>query len=114
MVCAGGLPFADLGVELTPGFRALQVWMSLKAHGVAAPGRVVEQNVRQARYLLARVEAHSDLELLAPVAMNVVCFRVRPREVAAEALDVLNQEVLLQVQESGVAVPAPPAPEPRA
>ena len=50
-VLAGGLPFADRGVELTRGFKALKVWMSLKAFGVAALGRMVEQNVRQIRYL---------------------------------------------------------------
>jgi aromatic-L-amino-acid/L-tryptophan decarboxylase len=33
-VIAGGLPFAERGLELTRNFKALKVWMSLKAHGV--------------------------------------------------------------------------------
>jgi len=47
-VIGGGLPFADRGIELTRRFRALKVWMSLKAHGVATYARLIEQNVAQA------------------------------------------------------------------
>jgi glutamate/tyrosine decarboxylase-like PLP-dependent enzyme len=103
-VIGAGLPFADRGVELTRGFRALKVWMSLKAHGVKAFTRLIEQNVAQAQYLAGLIEAQPELELLAPVALNVVCFRYRPRDCPPERLNALNQEVLLRVQESGVAV----------
>jgi len=54
--------------------------MTLKAHGVDALGRMVAQNVRQAQDLAQRIEAHPDLELLAPVGLNVVCFRLRRPE----------------------------------
>jgi aromatic-L-amino-acid decarboxylase len=105
-VIGGGLPFADRGIELTRSFRALKVWMSLKAHGVAAYGRLLEQNVGQARYLAELIASSAELDLLAPVALNVVCFRLRPRGCAETALNALNKEVLLRVQESGVAVPS--------
>ena len=36
-IVAGGLPFAELGMQLSRGFRALKVWMSLKSHG-STPG----------------------------------------------------------------------------
>ena len=105
-VIGGGLPFAERGIELTRSFRALKVWMSLKAHGVAAYARLIEQNVAQASYLAELIGASAELELLAPVALNVVCFRLRPRGVAEAELNALNKEVLLRVQESGVAVPS--------
>jgi glutamate/tyrosine decarboxylase-like PLP-dependent enzyme len=105
-VIGGGLPFAERGIELTRSFRALKVWMSLKAHGVAAYARLIEQNVAQASYLAELIGASPELELLAPVALNVVCFRLRPRGVAEAELNALNKEVLLRVQESGVAVPS--------
>jgi glutamate/tyrosine decarboxylase-like PLP-dependent enzyme len=105
-VIGGGLPFADRGIELTRSFRALKVWMSLKAHGVAAYGRLIEQNVSQAQYLAELIGRERDLQLLAPVALNVVCFRLRPQGCAEVALNGLNKEVLLRVQESGVAVPS--------
>jgi len=105
-IVAGGLPFAELGVQLSRGFRALKVWMSLKTHGARALGRLVEQNVRQARHLRGLVEAHPRLELLAPVPLNVVCFRFAASGLDPAALDVVNQEILIRLQERGIAVPS--------
>ncbi|HEX7020202.1 MAG TPA: pyridoxal-dependent decarboxylase [Gemmatimonadaceae bacterium] len=105
-VIAGGLPFADRGLDLTRGFKALKVWMSLKADGVDKLARIIEKNVDQARHLARRVEDHPDLELLAPVALNVVCFRYAPKGVAEVHRNPLNQELLLRLQERGIAVPS--------
>jgi glutamate/tyrosine decarboxylase-like PLP-dependent enzyme len=105
-VIAGGLPFADRGVDLTRGFKALKVWLSFKAHGVTAFGRLIEQNVEQASYLAQLIESHPELELLAPVPLNVVCFRYTPQGDWKHSLDALNEEILLRVQERGLAVPS--------
>jgi glutamate/tyrosine decarboxylase-like PLP-dependent enzyme len=105
-IVAGGFPFADLGVQLSRGFRALKVWMSLKAQGADAWGRLVEQNVAQARHLRDRVLAEPRLELLAPAPLNVVCFRYLAPALDPAALDAVNEEILLRVQERGIAVPS--------
>lgn len=101
---AGGMPFSDRGIELTRSFKALKVWMSLKAHGADAIGRIVEQNVAQAREFGRRVAALPDMIVAAPVSLNVVCFRFAPATLDGEAQDALNKEILLRVQESGLAV----------
>ncbi len=105
-VIAGGLPFAERGLELTRSFRALKVWMSFKTHGIDAFARLIEQNVKQARYCAALIEAHPDLELVAPVPLNIVCFRFAPHNANREALNQVNEEILLRIQESGLAVPS--------
>ncbi len=108
-VIAGGLPFAERGLDLTRGFRALKVWLSFKAHGIDALVRCIEQNVAQTRYLVARIAAHPELELLAPAPLNVACFRYVPsgRATWSDAeLDAVNEEILLRLQERGVAVPS--------
>jgi glutamate/tyrosine decarboxylase-like PLP-dependent enzyme len=105
-VIAGGLPFADRGIELSRGFKALKVWMSLKTHGVRAIGRVIGQNIAQVQALALQIEQHPELELLAPVVLNVACFRYAPPGLAPERLNPLNQELLLRIQEAGVAVPS--------
>ena len=105
-VVAGGFPFADLGVQLSRGFRALKVWMSLKTHGADAWGRLVEQNVAQARHLRERIGSEPRLELLAPVPLNIVCFRFLAPGLDGSALDSVNQEILIRVQERGIAVPS--------
>jgi glutamate/tyrosine decarboxylase-like PLP-dependent enzyme len=105
-IAAGGFPFAERGVQLSRGFRALKVWMSFKTHGTDAFARLIHQNVRQAHYLAGLVTKHPLLELLAPAPLNVVCFRVKlPGKTDAE-LNALNQEILLRLQESGIAVPS--------
>ncbi|MEK6303379.1 MAG: pyridoxal-dependent decarboxylase [Acidobacteriota bacterium] len=105
-VIAGGLPFAERGLELTRGFKALKVWMSLKAHGVQAFARLIEQNVNQAQYLAELVAADPNLELLAPAPLNIVCFRYARNDLSEAKLNAINQEILLRIQESGLAVPS--------
>jgi len=105
-IAAGQHPFPQRGVQLSRGFRALKVWMSLKAHGVDAFARLIEQNVRQAAHLVGLIRAHPRLELLAPAPLNVVCFRYTAPGADDAELNRLNQEILLRVQESGLAVPS--------
>jgi aromatic-L-amino-acid/L-tryptophan decarboxylase len=105
-LAAGELWFSEYGIQLTRGFRALKVWMSLKEHGLDRYARLVRQNIGQARYLAQLVREAPDLELLAPVPLNIVCFRyVAPGRDEA-ALDALNQELLIRLHEQGIAVPS--------
>jgi aromatic-L-amino-acid decarboxylase len=105
-VIAGGLPFADRGVDLSRGFKALKAWMCMKAYGVDAFARIIEQNVEQTRYLVSKIEGEPRLELLAPAPMNIACFRFRAEGLSEEELNNLNLEILLRVQETGAAVPS--------
>jgi glutamate/tyrosine decarboxylase-like PLP-dependent enzyme len=105
-VAAGGYPLAERGVQLSRGFRALKAWMSFKTHGVDALAQLIHQNVRQAHYLAGLVTKHPLLELLAPVPLNVVCFRYRIPGASEQEQNALNTEILLRIQESGLAVPS--------
>jgi glutamate/tyrosine decarboxylase-like PLP-dependent enzyme len=80
--------------------------MSLKVHGVNAISDVIKQNVEQARYSAGLIESHPDLELAAPSPLNIVCFRFAPSHIPAELLDGVNEEILVRIQESGLAVPS--------
>jgi len=103
-VASGPDNYAALGPQLTRGFRALKVWMSLKAHGSEVYGRLIEQNVRQARYLEERVLSHPDLEMMAPTPLNICCFRYRPGGVSEADANAANVELLMRLHESGIAV----------
>lgn len=100
------LTFSSLGLELSRGFKSLKVWMSLKAHGTETFADLIAQNIAQAAYLKERIEADPTLELLAPVPLNVVCFRAVAPDLDEPALNALNQEILLRIQESGIAIPS--------
>lgn len=103
---AGGLVFADLGPELTRSFKALKVWMSFKAQGVDAFAEIIEQNVAQARAFAERIATVPGIEISVPVAMNIAVWRYVPVGFTDEQCDALNQELLLRIQETGLAVPS--------
>lgn len=101
---AGGLPFSELGFELTRSFKALKAWMCLKAYGADAFGDAIARNVEQASFLATLVEESPLLERVAPVHMNIVCFRFIGAR--SDELDAINEEILLRLQEKGIAVPS--------
>jgi len=103
----GDLPwFSDYGYQLSRGFRALKAWMSLKEHGIRKYGRLIQQNIDQAGYLAGLVDAAPELELAAPVTLNVVCFRYIRPGLDDAALDALNRQILVELQEGGIAAPS--------
>jgi len=103
---AGPAAFRDYAPELSREFRALKIWMAFRAHGIDVYRRLAEQNVAQAKYLAGLVEGSPELELLAPTALNIVCFRYRRDGLDDAALNGMNQEILMRLQEEGVAVPS--------
>jgi len=98
--------FGDEGPELTRPARAIKVWMSLIEHGTDRFGHMIAKNVAQTRHLEQRVVEHPSLELLGSGPLNVLCFRYTRPGLDEPALNELNDELLLRVQESGIAVPS--------
>jgi aromatic-L-amino-acid decarboxylase len=98
--------FSNFGPELSRSFRALKVWMAIKARGVRLYARLIEQNVQQATYLAEKVRASDKLELVAPVPLNIVCFRYAAAGEDPETLNETNLGILERIQEQGIAVPS--------
>ncbi|AWM08591.1 pyridoxal phosphate-dependent decarboxylase family protein [Bradyrhizobium symbiodeficiens] len=98
-LAAGAVWPCDLGPDLSRGFRALKTWFTLKTFGIDRLGATITRSCALAKYLEARVLAEPRLELLAPVNLNIVCFRYR-------ADDAVNREIVADIQESGMAAPS--------
>lgn len=96
--------FASFGLQLTRSFRALRVWMCLKTHGIEAIGRAIAANCAQARLLAMLVSSADELELMAPVTLNVVCFRFTSCDASPEECDAINRAIMIHLQTSGFAV----------
>lgn len=105
-LAAGNPWFCEYGPELSRSFRALKVWFHFKEHGLERIGEKITDNCRQARYLASKVEDHNELELLAPVAMNIVCFRYVARGKTIRELNKVNENIVFELQERGIAVPS--------
>jgi glutamate/tyrosine decarboxylase-like PLP-dependent enzyme len=91
----------DMGADLSRGFRALKVWFTLKVFGIEALGEMIDRTCALARYLERRILDSRDFELLAPVQLNIVCFRYR----CANA-DSINAQIVADLQEAGIAAPS--------
>ncbi len=100
---ASGAWLHDFGLQTSRGFRALKVWMALKEHGLAKFGRLIDQDLAHARYLSGRVVATPGLELCFPTVINIVCFRYDPGGLCEATLKKLNTEIMVQMQEAGIA-----------
>jgi len=105
-LASGPDSYSNQGIELSRGFKALKVWMSIKEHGINRYGEQIAQNIAQAAYLGELIGERAELELMAPVTLNVVCFRYRGCDAPAGDLDAWNKELLMRLHESGVAAPS--------
>jgi aromatic-L-amino-acid/L-tryptophan decarboxylase len=104
---SGGLDsINNYGFELSRGFKALKIWMSIKEHGREKYAQMIAQNNRQAEYLADLVDQHPELELTAPVSMSITCFRMIKPDFSENQLRDLNREILLRLQEEGIASPS--------
>ena len=81
----------DDAIDYTRGVRDRPVWQNMPPE------------VRAPRYLAERIEATPDLKLCFPPAINIVCFRYNPGGLPEAALKRLNTEIMVRIQESGVA-----------
>lgn len=94
----------EFGLQTSRGFKALKIWLALKEHGIEKFGRLIDQTIAQGHYLSRMIAREPRLELLVPATINIVCFRYRPAEAESEeALKALNTEIMLRLQEQGIA-----------
>jgi glutamate/tyrosine decarboxylase-like PLP-dependent enzyme len=85
--------FGMQGPEGSRRARSLAVWATLRAYGRAGYREIVERHLDLAQRLAARVDASPDLERLADVPLNIVCFRSRPPGVPEGELDDFNRRL---------------------
>jgi glutamate/tyrosine decarboxylase-like PLP-dependent enzyme len=105
---AGGSPWpCDFGPDLSRGFRALKTWFTIQVYGTDKLGSIIDKTCDLAQYLKTKVEAELELEMMAPVALNVVCFRYRGNNnVSADQLNDLNADIIADLHESGLVAPS--------
>ncbi len=100
---SAGSPWpCDYGPDLSRNFKALKVWFTLQVYGADRLGEMMDQTCEVARYLERRIASEPELELLAPVSLNIVCFRYR----AQHGVNELNSALVIALQESGIVAPS--------
>ncbi len=93
--------FGNLSPEMSRRARALPVWATLRAYGREGYRAMVERHLRLAQRVARQVDESPDLERLADVPLNVVCFRFHPPGVAENELHNLNRTLGELILEDG-------------
>ena len=91
----------DLGFQLGRRFRALKLWMVIRAFGVAGLQERIREHCGLARELANRIEADPGFELVAPAPFSAVCFRARLETGTPEEQDRFNERLLARVNAAG-------------
>lgn len=94
--------FYDYGIQLTRGFRALKLWLSLKTFGAAAFRQAIEHGVELAEFAESLVRQSGCWEIVSPATMGIVTFRFVPSyEVSEEEINELNRRIVEAQIEDG-------------
>lgn len=91
----------EYNLPLTKDFKALKVWMTVKAYGARKLREMVQADIDKASYLADRIRKSGLFELLAPAPLSIVCFRYRPPELPESGLNLLNQKLIQELERDG-------------
>src|SRR6266545_1183164 len=72
----------DYGLSLGRRFRALKLWMVIRAYGRDGLARLIAGHINEAQWLAQQIDVEPGWERLAPVPFSTVCFRHIPAGVA--------------------------------
>jgi aromatic-L-amino-acid/L-tryptophan decarboxylase len=94
--------YRDWGVPLGRRFRALKLWFVIRSFGVEGIRRKVSEHILLANWLKDQMLKDSRFELMAPLTLNVVCFRIHPENInSMDDLNSLNESILKQLNATG-------------
>ncbi len=94
--------YCDWSVPLGRRFRALKLWFVLRSFGVAALQEKLRFHISLAKELAERIDQEEGFELMAPVTLNLVCFRFRPEGVDDEnEINRINEMLLKKINATG-------------
>lgn len=99
--------YRDWGIPLGRRFRALKLWCLVREQGVAGLQTRLRRDLENARWLARTVERTKGWRVLAPVALQTVCVRHEPPNVAGDALDRHTQAWAERLNASGFAYVTP-------
>ena len=93
--------YMDYGVQLGRRFRALKLWMVMRAFGTDGLASRLRDHCAMAREFAEEVSAHPDWIVSAPVPFSLVCFRYAPAGIGDHDTDARNMQILAAVNAAG-------------
>ena len=94
--------YRDWGIQLGRRFRALKLWFVIRSYGIEGLQQIVRNHLRLASDLKDKIASTKDFELLAPLTLNLLCFRYHPPGVdSLDQLNAINERLLEVVNATG-------------
>ncbi len=94
--------YRDWSIPLGRRFRALKLWFVIRMYGIEGLQKVIQEHIEIGQWLKEEIETSEEFELLAPVPLNLVCFRFHPVQINEEdKLNELNTSLLNMLNQSG-------------
>ena len=103
--------YRDWGIPLGRRFRALKLWFVLRNYGLNGLQTKIRNDINLAKWLENEVLQSTDFEILAPVNLNLVCFRYLGKQektsektsekITEEKLNKINENILQKLNKEG-------------
>lgn len=93
--------YRDWGIQLGRRFRALKLWFVIRSYGVDGLKQMIRNHIIMANWFADRIKDLANFELMAPVSLNLVCFRWNNGQLDNTELNRINKRLLSEINESG-------------
>jgi aromatic-L-amino-acid decarboxylase len=93
--------YRDWGVQLGRRFRALKLWFVIRSYGITGLQETLRKHLRMAQGLAERIRGTGGFQLMAPVPLNLLCFRYAPGGIPETSLNALNMELMERLNRTG-------------
>jgi aromatic-L-amino-acid/L-tryptophan decarboxylase len=96
--------YRDWGIQLGRRFRALKLWFVLRSYGLESIRSVLRMHISLAQEFAEKIKKDKRFELLAPVPLNLICFRYKPEgNFPSEKINELNEKLKNKINNTGKA-----------
>lgn len=95
--------YRDWGIPLGRRFRALKLWFVIRSYGLDGIRKKLRNHIDLAKNTEKLILAHGEMELLAPVNFNTICFRFSKEKLSLGEVNRFNERWMTRVNETGLA-----------
>ena len=96
--------FGNHGIQLSRGFRALKLWLSLKTFGLEEFKKAVSKGIKLAQFAQQETSRYKEIELITPAQIGIINFRFNPGNSTEHQLNELNKRTIEKIVEDGFAM----------
>ncbi|WP_233553618.1 pyridoxal phosphate-dependent decarboxylase family protein [Algoriphagus lacus] len=95
--------YRDWGIQLGRRFRALKLWFVIRSYGLEGIREKLRNHLQLAQLAKSWIEKEKNLEILAPVNFNTICFRHGDTSISLEKQNQFNEAWMARVNATGKA-----------